>query len=316
MLFCKNCGGKLVLGESSDEIICENCGKSQSIQQITNGTAAPLYADSAEINAAINTYRRAMNMYSQGESVRELDTAAQMFRSIPNVLNAKDMVMKCQQKSELLAKENSYKQAIQDMQSEDPRRVSAAVETLHLLKDFKDASQKETEAQSLLKVAMQKAQERETANKKAKRIKQLTAVAVLAVVVLIIVIAIAGNAAKYKSDNLTLSLTPCDDYLEVKSNRYIFYYVVEMENEGSLDIKAFRADVVIEDKDGKILVDTLMQASDNTALVREGKSRELTWELTVNDEKVAQALYEDFSDLKVRITVKQIEFADGEVKDY
>lgn len=316
MLFCRNCGGKLVIGESSDLIICENCGKSQMIQHATNAAAKPLYVESEAVCTAINTYRRAMNLYTQGESVRTLDTAAQMFRNIPEILNAKDMVKQCQEKCELLAKENSYRQAVQDMQSEDSRRIVAAIETLHLLTDFKDAHQKETKARSLLEVALQKEQERESAAKKAKKIKKLTLAAVLASVVLIFVIILVGNAAKYSSENLTLSLTPCEDYLTVKSNRYIFYYEVEIENSGSADIKSFCADVIIEDEDGKTIVDTQMQAFESKALVRGGKTRTLTWELTIKDETVAQVLYGDFSDLDVSITVTQIEFSDGKVKDY
>lgn len=316
MMICRICGGQLVFHEASESIVCESCGKSQTIQCMVGGMAEPLYAQSPETDGAINTYKRAMNMYLQEASVRTLDTAAQMFKNIPQVLNASDMVRKCQEKSRLLAMENSYNKALDDMQSEDPQKLRSAVETLHLLADYKDAPKREQEARSLLAAALQKEQQAEKARQQAKLRKLLLAAAAVVAVILIVVLSVVGNAARYDSENLVLSLSPGEDYLTVEKYQYVFHYALEMENAGSLDIKGFEADVVMEDEDGKVVVDTQMQASDMTALVRKGKSRELTWNLSVKDEDVALTLYEDFSDLEVNITITQITFANGKVKDY
>lgn len=316
MLFCRNCGGKLILDESAEEIMCESCGQAQSLQSLTYTHVTPLYDNSGDAGKVFNTYCRALKMYTQGETVQAMETAALMFKNISNVLNAKDMAEKCQQKGEILEKENRYQQALTDMYSEDPKRVNAAIEVLRLLVGYKDADQKANEAQRLLEIAIQKEKERTVAVNKARARKRRIRIAIVAGLALVAILLMIGRANKYKAENLSLTLIPCNDYLTVQNNKYTFFYNVNMKNNGRLDIKRFQAQVVMEDPQGTVLVDVQMQASDYTALVREGKSRNMTWELTTTDENVALALYEDFYSLKIRIIITQIEFADGTIKNY
>lgn len=306
----------MILDEASQRIECENCGNGQTLQRAFSDSAESVYIVSQTCTKAINTYQRAMNMYLQADNVRSLEAAAQMFHNIPDMLNAPEMEQRCLQKRDHLAIENSYQQALKDLASEDSKKIRGAIDSLQSLAGYKDAQEKVSEAQSLLENALLKEHDAQLTKIGLQRKKRRIAIAVAAAIVLIFVIAIASKAARYSAKNLELTLTPCEEYLDVSGSRYKFYYIVEMENNGSLDIKAFQAEVVIEDESGTILVDTQMQAADYTALVRKRKNREMTWELTVSDARVAQLLYEEYSDLEVSITVTQIEFANGKVKSY
>lgn len=315
-LTCKNCGGKISFNAQTNIITCESCGSSQALNSALNPSDA-VYESDSQVGAKINTYQRALNMMSNATTIDSLKTALIMFERISGTLNADALAKECKDRIELMITEQKYQQALLDMNSEDPDIVISAQNVFNLLENYKDSSQKSDECNQLIEKAqlLQEAK-REKERKLAAGRRRKSRLFGVAVIIVIGIIILARNYT-FSSARYDVTIEPKkESYLTQSGKKYEFLYDVEIENKGFLDIVAIECDVIIENGND-VVADTKFSYSNySSAAVRAGKSSKLSWTLTTDSTYVAEELYYNFDDLKVRVEVTQIQFKNGKIKTY
>ena len=315
-LTCKNCGGTISFNAQTNTIVCESCGSSQALNSALNPSDA-VYESDSQVGAKINSYQRALNMMSNATTIDSLKTAQMMFERISGTLNADALAKECKDRIELMITEQKYQQALLDMNSEDPDIVISAQNVFNLLENYKDSSQKSDECNQLIeKAQLLQETKREKERKLAASRRRKSRLFGVAVIIVIGIIILARNYT-FSSARYDVTIEPKkESYLTQSGKKYEFLYDVEIENKGFLDIVAIECDVIIENGND-VVADTKFSCSNySSAAVRAGKKSKFSWILTTDSTYVAEELYYNFDDLKVRVEVTQIQFKNGKIKTY
>ncbi len=310
---CKNCGGQLRALIESNRIVCDSCGASQPLTGAADSQSAICSGRDA---ATLLAYQRAVHKMNTAQSEEEFRLAATMFGRLGDTLDAALLETQCSARAVEMHDEAQYQQALAAMNSDDPARIRQAKASLEAMPHYKDALSKAAQCQPLLEAAKKHDAEKQQAEQRRreelKKRKGCIAIAVAAVIVLILLI----RASVYSSSNVKITLTPADNYLTARYNSYVFTYDAEIKNKGFLDIRQLQGTVLFEDGRTVVVDTSIGFYNSSSSVVRGKKTSHYTWELTVQSEDIAQILYEDFDDLKIKIDIDEIVYTNGKRKTY
>jgi len=277
----------------------------------------------------VQTYQTALSMMASARTERAFLMAAELFRDIPEALNADALAQECLEQAEMMKTQRRYDGALLDMNSDDPVRVEGAMQVFRSIGTFRDALAKADECVVLLQTAKEHEAERLRAaqDKKCREDRQQQRRAVrrrwfgktaLWLMLLAAVAAVIGQVRMYAASNIQITLTPDEEQFLTEGYRdYEFRYDAVLENRGWLDVASVEGAVVME-LDNTVIVDTTVRFYNGGApVVRAGKSSHYTWELSVRSEDAARILYETpFEDLDTHVRITRMVYTNGTVKTY
>lgn len=320
-LNCKNCGGKLLFDSDTDAVACEYCGTTQSLKSIISGEDNYIFENNNYVSSVIKKYAKARSVM-ENDDENHLTWAAETFESISDVFDSKVLSNKCREKAVCLKKEKTYCNAVECMFSGDVEKIRLAINLFQTIFDYQDSTNKIEQCKPLLEKAHQE-QERQIKLKKIQEAKirakkRRKMFFVILGVVLIALAVLVFDYAKYSKSNIDISIEPSEEnYFTTKGDKYVFYYDVQIENNGLSDIKNIEVNITIDDQNEKSLVNTDVNFYNYSSVLRSKKKSIFTWELTVYSDRVAKELYEaDFEDLIIVIDIVRVEYENGKVREY
>lgn len=101
------------------------------------------YADTVKSNNVKSVYNQAVDKMNNGMSVEDFVIAKQLFDTIPNYADAKQLSILCTEKANVAKKETVYQKAYKLMNSNTSNKIAAlqkAIEGFNSIKDYKDAA--------------------------------------------------------------------------------------------------------------------------------------------------------------------------------
>ncbi len=333
-LICKNCGGSIYIQTETNQLICDSCGATQSVNDAFFGKQAePIFNSNSIPEDTLKEYQKALARLERVQSENGLIATAEMFENLNGVLNSEFLAKECRNRSALLKKERLYTTALAEIESREPEKTRYAITLLESIGGYKDADsilaecrrnlpdlereyKQRQEEQAALR--LKEAQERERLAKKRKQHMAFLGLMAIALVGAIIWI----YNAVYSSSNVKISITPDEDhYVTTKYGDSVFNYDVKIKNNSFFDISGLHADIYFEEPNGNVLIDTNLNignfGSTFSTAVRSRKSSEYNWSVSVSSEDTAQKLYQyDFDRLDVQIKIKEISFRNGKKKTY
>ncbi len=317
-LKCKNCGGNIVFDSDLNLIVCDCCGVSQPLDDIsgniTDGSIEQIIA-----------YRQALEHFADADTPEALSEVCKELEELGELFNCTKLAQECRHRVELLVTEQDYQMALLDMQSDDPQCIQSAINTFERLGDYKESAIKLGECRPLLETAQIEfdAQLQEYERKRVKNVKKARRRRRFFLFLFIVVIT-AVVALYYKIHspaNISVSVSPADNYVTEKYSDYVFNYDIIIHNKSPLDVTAVEAEVYFEQPDGTVLLSagfdagSTIYSSDTVVLGK--KSAKYSWSVTVSSDSIAKQLYQyDFDKLNVEVKIKKLRYKNGKVRSY
>lgn len=153
----------------------------------------------------------------------------------------------------------------------------------------------------------------ESVRRQARKKKIMISIAVIAALILGIVLIVAGNKAKYSSDNVAMTVVE-KNREKVSSKNLYFTLVFEIENKGSLDVLQLVGNFNIYNTKGEcLLTDTVTF----NGILKPGNTLQydLAYSLA-NSEKNLEIYETDLSGLKMTYQLTMIKFEGNKEKEY
>ena len=127
-----------------------------------------------------------------------------------------------------------------------------------------------------------------------------------------------ANSWSYAAARLSVCITPgTENFITEAYGDFVFHFAVTVENRGVRDIEGFTAEVTMENEQGEILASaTLRPVVGTVAVMRAGERQLLSWTLQVDDGETARRLADNAATMQVRVTVRQITYTSGKIKNY
>lgn len=131
------------------------------------------YLNTVKSNNVKSVYGQAIAKMNKGVSAEDFMMAKQLFDTIPQYADAKQLSILCAEKANVARKEAVYQEALKQMRSNAPNRIAVlekAIEGLDSIRDYKDSETQIDNCQRLIYA------EREAIGKQAKRNKKIMSV--------------------------------------------------------------------------------------------------------------------------------------------
>lgn len=318
-LICKNCGGKIAFDSEKQKIFCEFCGCEQPI---TNSLDITIFEETENIKNVLEIYQKASDLMNL-HTLNSLTAAEAMFKRIPDIFDAANLAAKCKNEIVALKTEADYQSALKGMSSENLTELRLAHSIFFSLGDYKESASKLRDCNALIASLEKSEQLRKDADEykqKQLRLKRKRRLKLsLLLITLIIITFFAVRSKIYSSSNIKITVSPNEDnYITEAYGSYKFKYDIKIKNKGFLDVSSIEGNVIFEDENGEILIDSNFNFyNHSSAVVRAKSHRSYTWEITVGSYDTALLLYEsDFDEIDIKIDITKITYTNGKTKNY
>ena len=155
------------------------------------------YADAVRNNNVKAIYNQALEKMNNGTSCEDFAIAKQLFDTIPQYADSKQLSILCTEKEETAKKEAIYQKALHLMGSNASKRIAVlqkAIEDLNSIRDYKDAAVQINNCERLIYA------QKETLAKKKKRNTKILLISLLSIAVIIIAASIYFGVIKPKNN--------------------------------------------------------------------------------------------------------------------
>ncbi len=145
------------------------------------------YANTVRNNNVKSIYNQALEKMNNGTSFEDFAMAKQLFDTIPQYADAKQLSILCTDKAETAKKEDTYQKALHLMKANASKRIAAlqkAIESFNSIRDYKDAAVQIDNCERLIYA------EKEVLANKKKRNTKILLISLLSLVVIIAAAAI------------------------------------------------------------------------------------------------------------------------------
>lgn len=307
LLICRCCGGELRIDEAREQIVCDYCGEQWGLAALLADTPPLRGGEEEPLHTEMQIYYYAVKRLHASRTVEDCVRLAADFETTPELPDSETLLARCREKAAQLQKERLYLGALARMHSTRPEEAAQAVSWLRQLGDYKDAAAKCAEAEHFLRAAQKKCA--------AKKCRRVLPVSLLAAVVLLFLLA---NSWSYAAARLSVCITPdAENFITEAYGDFVFHFAVTVENRGVRDIESFAAEVAMENGQGEILASaTLRPVVGTIAVMHAGERQLLSWTLQVDDGETARRLADNAVTMQVRVTVRQITYTSGKIKNY
>ena len=311
LLLCRCCGGELHIDREQEQIVCDYCGKRWGLAALLSDTPPLVGGEKEPLHTELQIYYYAIKRLHASNTVEACMRLAADFETTPELPDGAALTQACREKVVQLRQEQLYLGAMARMHSADPAEVEQAIQRFRQLGTYKDAAQRCAEAERLLP----QVRARDAQRHRAKKRKWIGwASLILAVVLLFSLV----DSWVYGASRLSVSIVPDTDALITEEyGDYVFHYAVTVMNRGIRGIETFTADVTLEDRQGNSLAEaTLHPISGTVRSLRPGEKQSLSWAVSVESVETARRLAENAETVRIRVSIRQIVYTNGKVKNY